>query len=114
MSDRKRIPKKPPFRHPLQVVGSLILLAAIGAGLAYAYWWIQVFYPAASRQPDWSPARRLFSLIPVWLALGIAAFGYGLWEAPERGFRRGEVIGVVLSTVIGGLITRWIIANAGR
>jgi len=105
---------RPLFRHPLQVVGSLIVLTAIGAGLAYAYWWIQVFYPDASRQPDWSQAKRMYTLIPVWLALGIASFGYALWEAPERGFRWGEVVGVVLSTVIGGLIVGWIIANAGR
>jgi len=46
--------------------------------------------------------------------LRLAAFGYALQEVPKRGFRWGEVAGIVLSTVIGGLITGWIIANAGR
>jgi len=46
--------------------------------------------------------------------LGSAVFGWALHEAPEQGFWWGEVVGIALSTVMEGLITGWIIANAGR
>jgi len=112
MSDRKQAPKK--REHPMQTVGFIITVVSVLAYMSYAIWYV-VTHPEVQR-PGWrsNPSHLMALLIPGIPALILAAFGQSLYEAPERGFRWGEVVGIVLSTVIGGLIVGWIIANAGR
>jgi len=112
MSDRRQAPKK--REHPMETVGFIIAMVSGFGYLAYALWYVAT-HPEV-QQPGWrsNPSHLMALLIPGITALGLAAFGYALQEAPKRGFRWGEVIGAVLATIIGGLITGWIIANAGR
>jgi len=112
MSDRKQAPKK--REHPMQTVGFIITTVAGFGYVAYALWYVAT-HPEV-QQPGWrsNPKHFMALVAPGITALILVAFGRALWEAPERDFRWGEVIGVVLSAIIGGLITGWLIANAGR